>query len=135
MSNTKNVKAKLFSFRIPSEWFFANFDPWWISWPSCEVLEKRRKCSPRYLSYIHESKVLNVKYPLVFEWMIFWCFWRGLSNLQLMTSSAWLIKFELGKVKFRPNSYQSRKEKKRNGHYLVEIAGSRDGPKLTEILI
>ena len=135
ITSNQNERAKFFSFRIRSAWFFANFNPGWISWPSCKVLEKRRKCSPRYLCYINESKVQNMKYSLVFEGMTFLCFWWGLLNLQMMTSSVWLTNFDLEKVKFRPNCFQSRKEKIRHGHYLIEIAGLINGPKLTRILI
>ena len=114
MSNTQNAKTKLFSFRIERKPFFSNFNPWWISWPSYKVLENRRQCCSRYLWYINESKVEIWIYWLsdLIEWFIDWvtedaiffCFWRGLLMLGLMTSSVWIIKFDLKKVKFRPSS-------------------------------
>ena len=110
ISNTLNVKAKTFRKGIQRKWLFAYFNPWWISWPYYKVLENWRKCCSRYLWYINDPKVQNTIQAIEFEIMTFCCFWRDLLKLQLMTSSLWLIDFDLRNVKVRPNSYDSRRE-------------------------
>ena len=110
--NTLNEITKLFRYRIRRLLFFAISDPQWFSWPSGRVLKNRRKCCSRYLWYINESEVENWFYSLSFEISIFCCFWRGLLKLRLVSLLIWLIEIDLGKVKFRPNSYYWEKENK-----------------------
>ena len=99
-----------------------------------KVLENRRKCRSRYLWYKNKSEVEIWIYWLSFEKTIFFCFWWGLLKLGLMTSSVWLIKFDLKKVKFRPGNYKSGKENKHPGRYLGETADLRKVHKLMKIL-
>ena len=80
------------------------------SWSYRKIFSRRKswvtwKYRSRYLWYINESKVETWIYWLSFEISSFCCFWGGLLKPRLMTSSAWLIKFDLRKVKFRPSSY------------------------------